>query len=99
MSTPVTAEEVETLLQAGLSPERLAVRDTSGGCGASFATVIVSAAFEGLRPLDRHRAVNAALGERVEAIHALAIRAWTPAQFEKKGGETALEAALVETSQ
>ena len=44
-----------------------------------FSVRIVSAAFAGLSPLARHRAVYAALGDMMQSdIHALAIRAETP---------------------
>ena len=50
--------------------------DTSGGCGAAFeVALVVSAKFAGLKPLEKHRLVNAALaGPLKEAIHALSIK-------------------------
>ena len=49
-------------------------------CGpAPFTVDIVSAAFAGLAPIARHRAVYAALGDMMTTdIHALAIRARAP---------------------
>jgi stress-induced morphogen len=38
--------------------------------------------------LARHRLVNAALAEIMGEIHALTIKAWTPAQYESKKAET-----------
>jgi BolA protein len=74
----------------GLAPLRLELRDDShhhvGHEGARdgrghFSAEIVSAAFEGLAPLARHRRVYAALGPLMETdIHALQIRARTPAE-------------------
>jgi BolA protein len=49
-----------------------------------FSLDIVSAAFDGLAPLARHRRVYAALGEMMQTdIHALTIRARTPAEADQ----------------
>jgi BolA protein len=73
-----------------LAPSALSVVDDShkhaGHEGARdgrghFSVDIVSAAFEGLAPLARHRRVYAALGGLMATdIHALQIRARTPAE-------------------
>jgi acid stress-induced BolA-like protein IbaG/YrbA len=56
--------------------------------GAKLELTVVSAQFEGKPPLARHRLVNAALAEIMGEIHALTIKAWTPAQYESKKAET-----------
>jgi len=49
-----------------------------------FSLDITSAAFEGLAPLARHRLVYAALGAMMQSdIHALSIRARTPAEADR----------------
>ncbi|KAF5745160.1 hypothetical protein HS088_TW07G00741 [Tripterygium wilfordii] len=54
-------------------------------CGTSFALEIVSEQFEGKRLLERHRLVNAALGEEMKQIHALSIKkAQTPEQWKQQ---------------
>ena len=83
-------EAIRAALGAGLAPIGLEVRDDShkhaGHEGAKdgrghFSVEIVSEAFAGLGPVARHRAVYAALGELMTTdIHALAIRARTPAE-------------------
>jgi BolA protein len=83
-------ERMRALLAAAFAPELLEVIDDShrhvGHAGARdgrghFKVEIVSAAFAGKPPLGRHRAVYAALGEMmVNDIHALSIRARTPAE-------------------
>lgn len=91
----MTSERVARIrerLEAALSPEMLEIDDEShkhvGHDGARdgrghFACTIVSAAFEGTSPLERHRMVYDALGDlMLSDIHALAIRAYSPAQFE-----------------
>ena len=81
---------MQALLEAAFAPELLEIVDDShrhiGHAGARdghghFGVHIVSARFEGLAPLARHRAVYAALGAMMETdIHALSIRAATPAE-------------------
>ena len=76
---------IRDALQRAFAPSALEVRDDSarhaGHAGARdgrghFDVRIVSAAFAGLAPLARHRAVYAALGEMMTTdIHALSIRA------------------------
>ena len=78
-------EAIRQRLQQALVPLELEVIDEShrhaGHAGARdgrghFRVRIVSAAFAGMAPLARHRAVYAALGELMQTeIHALAISA------------------------
>ena len=80
---------IRAALEAAFAPTVLEVRDDShrhaGHAGARdgrghFDVVIASAAFAGMLPLARHRAVYAALGTLMETdIHALSIRTSTPA--------------------
>lgn len=81
-------DAIRAALTAALAPVELDVRDDSarhaGHAGARdgrghFHVDIVSAAFAGLAPLARHRAVYAALGDLMATdIHALSMRARTP---------------------
>ena len=81
-------ERIRAALQAAFAPQALEVEDDShrhaGHAGARdgrghFNVRIVSAAFAGMAPLARHRAVYAALGEMMQTdIHALSIRAEAP---------------------
>jgi BolA protein len=81
---------MRALLTAAFDPVALEVIDDShkhvGHAGARdgrghFTVVIVSEAFAGKPPLARHRAVYSALGAMMEDdIHALSIRADTPAE-------------------
>jgi len=89
---PLPREErvaaIRAALEAAFAPTVLEVRDDShrhaGHAGARdgrghFHVMIASAAFEGMLPLARHRAVYAALGELMDTdIHALSIQASTP---------------------
>lgn len=77
--------EIERRLEAAFEPESLLVEDEShlhaGHAGARdgrghFRVSIVSAVFEGMNPIARHRAVYAAMGELMQTdIHALSIEA------------------------
>lgn len=76
-----TPEQVRQYIADGLPCEHLEVQ----GDGSHFEAVIVSAAFEGKRPVARHQLVYAALGDRMKAeIHALSMRTLTPAEFEAR---------------
>jgi acid stress-induced BolA-like protein IbaG/YrbA len=77
-----TPEQVRDYIAAGLPCEHLDVQ----GDGSHFDAVIVSAAFEGKRPVARHQLVYAALGDRMKAeIHALSMRTLTPSEYAKAG--------------
>ena len=55
-----------------------------------FKVVVVSESFEGLSLIKRHRAVNAAASEQLEAgLHALSITALTPSQWASREGAVA----------
>ena len=79
---------IEALLTDAFSPEKLLVKDQShlhaGHAGARdgrghYDVTIVSQAFSGERPLQRHRMIFDALGSMMETdIHALRIHASAP---------------------
>ncbi|MGE0622158.1 MAG: BolA family protein [Pseudomonadales bacterium] len=61
------------------------------GSETHFKVVLVSDAFEGLRLLARHRAVNDALAaELAGGVHALAIHTYTPAEWRQRFGTAPL---------
>lgn len=86
------SDRIERALNEVFAPCEVSVRDDSwlhqGHAGARdgrghFTVTIISGAFDGLRPLERHRKVYAALGEMMDTdIHALQIRALTPEEKE-----------------
>ncbi|MGS0892283.1 BolA family protein [Burkholderia stagnalis] len=82
---------IEARLNAALAPRSLSVRDDSaqhaGHAGASagghYTVTIVSAAFAGKPRVARHRLVYDALADAMQrGIHALAIVAYTPEEFD-----------------
>jgi BolA protein len=85
------AETIRTKLEAAFAPSRLDVRDESeqhrGHAGhreggeTHFRVAIVSAAFEGLSRVDRHRRVHEVLDAELKSrVHALALTLLTPAE-------------------
>jgi acid stress-induced BolA-like protein IbaG/YrbA len=75
----MNSEQVAALIRAGMPSARVEVQSEDD---THFATLVVSDAFEGLRPLQRHQLVYRALGGKMGGeIHALSIRALTPAEL------------------
>ena len=81
-------EKIHAALASALDTTQIDIEDEShlhaGHVGAQtgrghFSVSIVSSAFAGLGPAQRHRAVYAALGSLMQSdIHAISIRARTP---------------------
>lgn len=54
-----------------------------------FRLVVVSENFDGLGRIDRHRRVNEILATELQTlVHALSIQAFTPAEWQARGGQT-----------
>ncbi len=74
-----TPELIHGYLSAGLECTHLEVE----GDGQHFSALIVSPAFAGKRPIQRHQLVYAALGDRMrEEIHALSMKTLTPEEYQ-----------------
>ena len=74
----MTTNDIAHMIEQGLESVKVDVRSDDG---THFAALVVSPAFEGLRPLQRHQLVYRTLGELVgREIHALSITARTPAE-------------------
>ena len=76
-------DAVRRKLQEGLGATHVDVQDESGGCGAMVKAIVVSDKFDGVRLLDRHRMVHDLLKEEMKTIHALTLKTWTRAQYER----------------
>lgn len=77
------SDQIEQLIQNHLEGADVAV---SSDDNVHFEARVVSAEFEGLPMLKRHRLVYAALGEKMgREIHALSLEALTPSQAEEAG--------------
>ena len=52
-------------------------------CEGSYTVVVVSEVWEGRPPLERARTVNELLKAEIARMHAVSVKCWTPAQWEK----------------
>jgi acid stress-induced BolA-like protein IbaG/YrbA len=75
----MTAEQLQSLITAGLTCEHCQLE----GDGRHWYATIVSSAFEGLRPIQRHQKVYATLGDRMKTdeVHALSMKTFTPSEW------------------
>jgi stress-induced morphogen len=77
-SVPSTHSIILETLTAGFPGAQVEVRDTTGG-DDHFDVRVVSSAFAGKLPVQRHQLVYAALGELMRTrIHALSLKTETP---------------------
>lgn len=82
----ITPEEIKATLTEALPVSLIEAQDLTGG-GDHWQVIIVSAAFEGKGLIEQHRMVNDALKEPMgdQRIHALSLKTYSPAQWEKLG--------------
>ena len=80
----MTPQELQSIIAAGLPCQHLEV----SGDGRHWSAVIVSAEFEGKRPIARHQRVYATLGDRIntDQVHALSMKTLTPAEWAIQSG-------------
>jgi acid stress-induced BolA-like protein IbaG/YrbA len=75
------AEELKKLIEAGVPSAQVTVQ----GDGDHFEATVISAAFEGKSRVQQHQMVYGSLGELMQgAVHALALRTFTPEQWEQQ---------------
>ena len=79
----MTAEELKTIIAAGLPCEHIALE----GDGRHWYATIVSADFEGKRLIQRHQRVYATLGAKIQndEVHALSMKTLTPGEWAAQG--------------
>ena len=77
----MTAEQIQTMIAAGLACDHLTV----DGDGRHWQAVVVSPQFDGLRLFTRHHMVYATLGNKMQndEVHALSMKTFTPAEWAK----------------
>jgi stress-induced morphogen len=82
----ITPDEIKATLARALPVTLIETQDLTGG-GDHWQVIIVSPAFEGKGLIDQHRMVNDALKEPMgdQRIHALSLKTYSPAQWEKLG--------------
>lgn len=80
----MTPQEIKALIEAGIDDCEAIVK---GDDGVHFEAVVVSDAFEGLSLVKKHQLVYRTLGDRMQAeIHALSIKPYTKAEWDKDSG-------------
>jgi BolA protein len=91
------AQRIENRLAADLPLKHLEVTNESdghhvpAGSETHFKVVLVADAFDGVSRVSRHRRVNALLaGEFESGLHALAIHAYTEAEWQARHGSAPL---------
>ena len=75
----MTADQLKDLIAAGLACDYI----TLEGDGRHWYATIVSAEFDGKRPIARHQMVYATLGTKMatDEVHALSMKTYTPAEW------------------
>ena len=90
-----TRDQIAEVLKSALAAAQVEVADDSGlhaghkqaGGGGHYRVVVVSDLFQGRALIERHRMVNEAVfGALQEKVHALAIKAMTPQEWQQKKG-------------
>lgn len=80
----MTPEQIKELIESHLEDCSATVRSDDN---THFEADVITTAFAGKRPLQRHQMVYAALGEKMGGeIHALSIQARTPDEVAASGG-------------
>ena len=82
----ITPDEIKSTLANALPVSLVETQDLTGG-GDHWQVILVSSAFEGKGLIEQHRMVNDALKEPLadQRIHALSLKTYSPAQWEKLG--------------
>jgi acid stress-induced BolA-like protein IbaG/YrbA len=82
----ISPDEIKKTLAKALPVTLIETQDLTGG-GDHWQLIVVSPVFEGKGLIDQHRIVNEALKEPLadQRIHALSLKTFSPAQWEKLG--------------
>ncbi len=82
----ISLEQVETLIKAGIPDAQVQVQDLTGG-GDHLQAIVVSSEFEGKSLVKQHQLVYSTLQQEMatEAIHALALKTYTPETWNAAG--------------
>jgi acid stress-induced BolA-like protein IbaG/YrbA len=77
----MNSQQIVQLIRTGLPDSEAIVKSDDN---VHFEAVVVSAAFAGKRPVQRHQLVYGALGDKMgNEIHALALQVYTPEEAAK----------------
>jgi acid stress-induced BolA-like protein IbaG/YrbA len=79
----MNSQQIAQMIRAGLPGAEAVVKSDDN---VHFEAVVVSAAFAGKRPVQRHQLVYAALGDKMGGeIHALQLHVYTPDEAAEAG--------------
>ena len=77
-------EEVQKIIESALPGSEVVVQDLTG-TRDHFQALVISQDFEGKSMVEQHQIVYRALGDHMkQAIHALALKTFTPEQWKKQ---------------
>ena len=79
----MTTDDIKKLIEEAIPGSRVSV--TGDGCNCE--ATVISDAFEGLNTLKRHQMIYAPVNPYIAdgTVHALAIKSYTPAEWEATG--------------
>jgi len=82
----ISLEQVEAMIKAQIPDAQVQVQDLTGG-GDHLQAIVVSSEFEGKSLIKQHQLVYGALQTAMatEAIHALALKTYTPESWKATG--------------
>lgn len=82
----ISPAEVEAMIKAEIPDAQVQVQDLTGG-GDHLQAIVISSQFEGKSLVKQHQLVYGALQQAMatEAIHALALKTYTPEAWEASG--------------
>ena len=83
----ISPQQVEEMILAAIPDAQVQVQDLTGG-GDHYQVVVVSSQFEGKAKVQQHQLVYGSLREAMssEAIHALALKTYTPQAWQTASG-------------
>ncbi|RAM49709.1 BolA family transcriptional regulator [Mastigocladus laminosus UU774] len=78
----ISPQQIEEMIKAELPDAQIQVQDLTGG-GDHYQLTVVSSQFAGKGLVQQHQLIYRALGQAMssEAIHALALKTYTPETF------------------
>jgi len=84
----VSPEQVEAMIQAEMPDAQIQVQDLTGG-GDHYQVTVISPLFEGKTLVQQHQMVYGAVRQAMstEAIHALALKTYTPQSWSSAVGQ------------
>ncbi len=82
----VSPDQVKAMIKDGLPDAEIQIQDLTGG-GDHYQVVVVSSHFEGKTLVQQHQLVYGAVNQAMttEAIHALALKTYTPDSWAQAG--------------